>query len=364
MTKYVSKINSLQKKNKQYEKILKDLRDKELSRHECTNITAMRDKLDDMEKEISLSSIFQRQHESEDSLMSLIVEKAEILENTGFDPTKKNALKYLQEVLSTMYSLGGTANILSSFSPESKTSFKMEEFERDLSAKMKMAQLGAAKSMFGLVTDKSKFIEAGSQTESDPLREILKKRRAEMEELNSKVFTNIVAKLKELENDLEHKQRKLTQMSKSHDEERKRWAARDAELVQSKAETIELKSKYRKFQDLELEMKQKLRKMVQELEEKEESSKQLQIEFDRKLKYFESNEYIISKIEKCIEETKNGGRGKNSLLYESFMRMNVNEEGGENEPEMVKNKGDIEKQKEGTSAQIRKNKKRKSKQFK
>mmetsp|Transcript_7645 Transcript_7645/g.8641 ORF Transcript_7645/g.8641 Transcript_7645/m.8641 type:complete len:137 (+) Transcript_7645:3-413(+) len=57
---------------------------------------------------------------------------------------------------------------------------------------------------------------------------------------------------------------------------------------------------------------------------KEDHVKAIESEFQRKVKYFESNEYIIKQIEKSIQDTRNvDGLHNPNELYESFMRLNL-----------------------------------------
>ena len=272
MTKYVVKINLLIKKNQHYEHIFNEIKKKEASQSHFADILAMKDKLDFVEKEISISDIFKKDTQNDDSLMNLIAEKAEMLGNDGFNINSQGAHSYLQEILTTMYSIKGGAALLNIL-PKEDSDFKLEDWEKDFINKLKGAQFSTAKSIMSLVTNRDKFREAETQTGLDPLKELISNLREEHDKL-----------LQDFElqtQTLEHTQKKLIQIRKSHDEERKRWAARDAVMSKVENEHKELELKYRHSKTIELDMKLKLHHLAQEVERKEQNYKQIEADFQR-----------------------------------------------------------------------------------
>lgn len=195
MTKYVVRINSLVKKNKIYEAMIEEHKKKDAKMNENTNFKSMKDKLDSMEKEISISSIFARDTEDGQggSFMSLIAKKAEDLDG-DFDPNAKNALAHLQEVLGTMYALIGSPDLLSSKMHE-KSGFNLREWESDFATKFTKAQFGAAKSTIGIMNNKEKYKVAEVQTDEDPLLELLEERKTQIESLTCKCLQEYCANL-------------------------------------------------------------------------------------------------------------------------------------------------------------------------
>lgn len=323
MTKYVVKLNLLIKKNQKYEQIFDEIKKKEASQSHFADILAMKDKLDFVEKEISFSEIFKKGKQNDDPLISLIAGKAEQLNNEDFDLNPKDALSHLQEILAAMYSIKGGAALLNIL-PKEHSDFKLEDWEKDFINKLKGAQFSTAKSVMNLVTNRDKFREVETQTELDPLKELVTKMREEHDKL-TKEFA--------LQNQtLEHTQKKLIQMRKSHDEERKRWAARDAAMSKVENEHKELEMKYRHSKTLELDIQLKLHQLTQEVEKREQNLKQMETDFKKQTEYFNSNDYIISQIQNCIAGTRNskGGFGKSNPLYDAFMKLNIVEEDSKN----------------------------------
>lgn len=138
---------------------------------------------------------------------------------------------------------------------------------------------------------------------------------------------------KENKASLEHTQKKLIMMRDSHDEERKRWAARDAILNKVEHEKKELEKKYKQAKEYELEFQKKISKTVKELEEKEQNFELQRKDYEQQLVHLQSDEYVMKRLQNCIKDTRDGkgNFSKNNSLYDSFMKMNIaGDEGGKN----------------------------------
>ena len=60
-----------------------------------------------------------------------------------------------------------------------------------------------------------------------------------------------------------------------------------------------------------------------EIIKKEEQVTQIQSEFGRQLQYYESNDYVIKRIEKSILETKNSKGDYSNPIYDTFMKLSL-----------------------------------------
>lgn len=161
MAKYVTKINILMKKNKEFEKMFKEIKKKEQKGNGYTDIIGMKEKLDTIDKEMSISAIFQDEKDNRKARNEIICKN-----NEG--EKKKNAISNLQEVLSTLVSVKGGNSLLQELTSD-KIEFDIEGWETSMAGKLKNAQFGAAKTVMGIMTNKKKFQEMGIQTDSDPL---------------------------------------------------------------------------------------------------------------------------------------------------------------------------------------------------
>lgn len=86
-------------------------------------------------------------------------------------------------------------------------------------------------------------------------------------------------------------------MRNSHDEERKRWAARDAIFNKIEYEKKELEKKYKQAKDYELEFQKKISKTVKELDEKEENFQKQRQDYEKQLTHLQSDEYVMKRLE-------------------------------------------------------------------
>ena len=71
-------------------------------------------------------------------------------------------------MLAQIYSLKGAANLLKTSNSE-KSSFKLDDWEKDIISKLKTTHFGAAKTMMGIIFNKEKFRNIEIQTEDDGL---------------------------------------------------------------------------------------------------------------------------------------------------------------------------------------------------
>jgi hypothetical protein len=170
MTKYVTKINHLNTKNKLYERMFDEAKRKEASQNQKTNIVAMNAKLDYVEREMSISNVFAQDRNEKDSLMNLIAEKADRIGRDNFDPLSKDVLTQLQEILSAMISVNSGSGLLSNYIPIERTEFQVADWEKDIVGKLKNAQFTAAKAMLTVINRKDNYVDEGIQTEIDPLK--------------------------------------------------------------------------------------------------------------------------------------------------------------------------------------------------
>lgn len=70
MNKYLSNINLLQAKNKQYERIFEEIKKRDENKHKFTDIYDMIKKLDIVENEMNISKLFnEEKHSSLDNLV-------------------------------------------------------------------------------------------------------------------------------------------------------------------------------------------------------------------------------------------------------------------------------------------------------
>lgn len=170
MTKYITKINLLITKNKAYEKMFEEAKRKEASQNQITDFLGMNNKLDFVEREMSISTIFKQGRDEKESLMNLIAEKVEKFDQDDFDPLSKNVLSQLQEILSTMVSVNSSSGLLSSYTSIESPDFKVADWEKDIVGKLKNAQFTAAKAMMNVLNNKDKYVTKETQTENDPLK--------------------------------------------------------------------------------------------------------------------------------------------------------------------------------------------------
>jgi hypothetical protein len=170
MTKYITKINHLNTKNKLYERMFDDAKRKEASQNQKTNSVAMNAKLDYVEREMSISNIFAQDRNEKDSLMNLIAEKADKIGQDDFDPLSKDVLTQLQEILSAMISVNSGSGLLSNYIPIESSEFQVADWEKDIVGKLKNAQFTAAKAMLNVINRKDNYVDEGIQTENDPLK--------------------------------------------------------------------------------------------------------------------------------------------------------------------------------------------------
>jgi len=95
--------------------------------------------------------------------------------------------------------------------------------------------------------------------------------------LHVSVSKNIVLisdldKVNDLDSTLEHTLKKMRRMRDTHDDERKRWAARDVAFHKAETQKREFEAKYINSKVIEKEIQHKLRKMVHEVETKDKNS--------------------------------------------------------------------------------------------
>jgi hypothetical protein len=134
----------------------------------------------------------------------------------------------------------------------------------------------------------------------------------------------------ETKNNYEITNKKLIQMRISMDEERHRWATRDSFYKKIEFEKKELEIKYTLAKENESEFKRKMSIISKKLAEDKGIFEAQNLDFQKQLTLFQSDEYVIKRLEACIKNTKDGNgnfSGSNSL-YESFMKMNVGGDDG------------------------------------
>jgi hypothetical protein len=130
----------------------------------------------------------------------------------------------------------------------------------------------------------------------------------------------------ETRNNYDITNKKLIQMRISMDEERHRWATRDSFYKKIEYEKKELEMKYKLAKENESEFNKKMSKIyIKKLTEIKETFEAQNLDFQRQLTLFQSDEYVIKRLETCIKNTKdgNGNFSSSNSLYESFMKMNV-----------------------------------------
>ena len=109
----------------------------------------------------------------------------------------------------------------------------------------------------------------------------------------------------------------------AHDEERRRWAEREENIVKIESSHKELEVNYKKTRASETTCKYKIKELTFEIIKKEEQVKQIESEHWKQIQYFESNDYIIKRIEKSILDKRYSQGASPNPIYESFMKLNV-----------------------------------------
>jgi hypothetical protein len=129
----------------------------------------------------------------------------------------------------------------------------------------------------------------------------------------------------ETRNNYDITNKKLIQMRISMEEERHRWATRDSFYKKIEFEKRELEVKYTLAKENESEFQRKMSKIYKKLTEHKETFEAQNLDFQRQLTLYQSDEYVIKRLETCIKNTKdgNGNFASSNSLYESFMKMNV-----------------------------------------
>ena len=259
---------------------------------------------------MNISSIFKDERENGQRIVDVIKEKTDQISGNV------NAVTNLQEIFSTLMSVQGGSGILQTLSSDHQE-FDIKEWEKNMVGKLKNAHYGAAKTVMGIMTNKEKFIEMSTQTCGDPMKTLYDEIRDNYERL--------ALDFRRQKETLDHTSKKVMQMKLTHDEERKRWAARDIEHKKVEYENKELKNKYKLSKDFELQFKKKISKLNKVIEKRNEAMVKMEIEQNNKISLLESDEYVIKRLEKCIKDTRdgNGKFSKDNSLYNSFMKMNI-----------------------------------------
>lgn len=310
-TKYENRISALLKKNKQYENLFNEIRKKEENLNKYANIFEMNNKLDSVESEISISKIFQNRKVEESEQKSKHSDSA--LDDA--DQTSKDTVTQLQEILAAMYNMTGPSSNIFSLAPIEKSNFKMDEFQKEFMSKMKGAQFSAAKSLFEIMTNKSKFREMSIQTETDAVSIELEELKLLHEKLQRKFDSQLES--------LNHVTHKFNSMKVAHDEERRRWIYKESEITQIQNQTQEIERKYKQAKSEESSYKYKIKELAVENTQKEVRIVELQDTIVKQQTYYESSDYIIKQIENSINDVRSSGYKNTNKLYESFMKMNL-----------------------------------------
>ena len=246
-SKAMKKIEMLLNKNRHYERIFNEIKKKEEEDNKYADIILIKNKLDFVENEISISKIFEadKQDEAHKSFLNALGEK--------LDPNSKDAVSQLQEILSTMYNLTHSNSSLLQLNPLERPNFKMDDWEKEFMSKMKGAQFSAAKSIVGMLKNKDKFKDSETQTEEDPLKEMYKELEQSFEKLQRRYNSQ--------KDSLDHIQLRYNAMKKSHEEERHRWINREKEMVKIETKQKEIELKFKQAKSEETGFKYKIKEL-------------------------------------------------------------------------------------------------------
>lgn len=311
MTKYNAKLNALENKERVYQKIIESYKEKEQFKH--TDILGLNKKLDTMEKEINISSIFKKETDQQKAFIRALEEKAMELDYEG---KPKNASRSLHEIFKALISVKHGSGLLQTLGEDS-VDFDIENWEGHLLQNFKKSQFGTAKSVVDIFTNRDKFKEVSIQTENDPMKKAYRELEHKYEQLQMD--------FRKQKDALDYANKKTHEKRLSIDEEKEKLRKKELELEKMREQYHEAEAKLKKNQHFELEFHRKIARLQNEVERKHRQMVESESSYKEKIQKMESDEYILERIEQSIRNKNSGEKGAKggNNLYDAFMKMNL-----------------------------------------